>query len=173
MVRYMLCEFDCNVKIRQIPLAIFEEYFTEIMKEKAAPPAIRGILETSLYVENLDRSCKFYQKLFDMEILYSNEKCRALNVAGNQVLLLFKKGESLTPITTPGGVIPPSEGGGHLHLAFAIAEQDIERWIYKLDDAGVKIESKVDWKQGGQSLYFRDPDEHLIELISPGCWSIY
>jgi hypothetical protein len=26
---------------------------------------------------------------------------------------------------------------------------------------------------GGASLYSRDPDGHLLELITPGCWAIY
>jgi len=25
---------------------------------------------------------------------------------------------------------------------------------------------------GGWSLYFRDPDRHLIELATPGTWSV-
>ncbi len=28
-------------------------------------------------------------------------------------------------------------------------------------------------KLGGTSLYFRDPDGHLLELVTPGIWSIY
>ncbi|PYU59508.1 MAG: glyoxalase, partial [Acidobacteria bacterium] len=32
---------------------------------------------------------------------------------------------------------------------------------------------KRTWELGGWSLYFRDPDRHLIELATPGTWSIY
>ena len=32
--------------------------------------------------------------------------------------------------------------------------------------------SVIGWMPSAQ-LYFRDPDEHLLELVSPGCWAIY
>jgi len=35
------------------------------------------------------------------------------------------------------------------------------------------IENKVKWQEGGQSLYFRDPDYHAIELATSGTWAVY
>lgn len=43
-------------------------------------------------------------------------------------------------------------------------------------EKGVALESQVhcgDDRPQGDSLYFRDPDGHLVELITPGCWPIY
>ena len=134
--------------------------------------SIGGVKETSLYVKDLQRSRQFYQTIFDFEKLYSDRRCCAMNVANSQVLLLFKKGASAHPIKTPGGIIPPSEGSGNLHLGFSISKSEFQSWEKKLEDSGVPIESKINWKQGGRSLYFRDPDRHLIELITPGCWAI-
>ena len=34
----------------------------------------------------------------------------------------------------------------------------------------VDVELTRAWPRGGRSLYFRDPDHHLIELASPGIW---
>jgi hypothetical protein len=28
-------------------------------------------------------------------------------------------------------------------------------------------------EDGGEALYFRDPDRHLLEVVMPGVWSIY
>jgi catechol 2,3-dioxygenase-like lactoylglutathione lyase family enzyme len=31
----------------------------------------------------------------------------------------------------------------------------------------------MNWARGGKSLYFRDPDGHLVELVTPGVWATY
>jgi catechol 2,3-dioxygenase-like lactoylglutathione lyase family enzyme len=38
---------------------------------------------------------------------------------------------------------------------------------------GVAIESETHWARGGRSLYFRDPEGHLLELVTPGIWPNY
>lgn len=136
-------------------------------------PELSGVLETALYVDDLARSAEFYKRVFAFETLFSDERLCALNVAGRQVLLLFLKGASREPMKTAGGVIPPNDGDGELHLAFAIPAERLEEWERHLAKEGVHIESRVRWSRGGVSLYFRDPDRHLIELVTPGIWSIY
>jgi catechol 2,3-dioxygenase-like lactoylglutathione lyase family enzyme len=136
-------------------------------------PNVSGVLETALYVEDVQRSIRFYQTLFKSETLFADDRLCAMSVAGRQVLLLFKKGATIHPIATPEGNIPPHDGSGNLHLAFSISAEDLEPWEKWLQENGVTIESKVKWDRGGYSLYFRDPDGHLIELVTPGCWAIY
>jgi catechol 2,3-dioxygenase-like lactoylglutathione lyase family enzyme len=136
-------------------------------------PPIGRVLETSLYVDPLERSIEFYERIFGFPRLASDARFCAFSVSGQQVLLLFRKGASTEPIHTPGGLIPPNDGGGSLHLAFTIAASDEEQWRKWLEQNGVAIESRVTWPLGGASLYFCDPDGHLLELITPGCWAIY
>ena len=136
-------------------------------------PSIGRVLETSLYVAQLDRSINFYTSLFSFEKLVSDDRFCALNVRGQQVLLLFRKRATLEPMVFPGGILPPHDGDGQTHLAFSIAAEDESEWTESLNAAGVPIESRVTWPRGGFSLYFRDPDGHLLELVSPGCWAIY
>lgn len=136
-------------------------------------PAVSGVLETALYVEDVDRAARFYAELFGFETLVSSAAFRALAVAGRQVLLLFRKGSAVDPAVVPGGTIPGHDGSGRLHLAFSIPAADLERWERFLVEQGIAIESRVKWPRGGQSLYFRDPDGHLVELVTPGCWAIY
>jgi len=124
-------------------------------------------------VEDLERSLRFYQSLFGFPVFFSDARMAALGVAGAQVLLLFKKGASASPLRTPGGIIPPNDGDGQLHLAFSVAGSELESWEQWLERSGVPVESRVSWERGGRSLYFRDPDQHLIELVTPGTWPIY
>ena len=131
-------------------------------------PSVGGVLETSLYVEDLPRSIQFYESIFDFEKVSSDERLCALNVGSQQVLLLFKKGASKDRTVTP-----PHDGSGELHLAFSIAASALESWERWLLANGVTIESKHSWQRNGVSLYFRDPDRHLVELATPGIWSIY
>ena len=139
-------------------------------------PVVSRILESYLWVEDAERAADFYKDLFGFEVIgRSSEPGRlvALSVGGSQVLLLGKVGASTQPSVTPGGIIPPTEGSGNSHVAFPIAPVELESWEKQLAEKGIGVESKVKWERGGQSLYFRDPDGNLLELITPGAWTIY
>jgi catechol 2,3-dioxygenase-like lactoylglutathione lyase family enzyme len=136
-------------------------------------PEITGVVETCLYVDDLERAERFYQDVCDFKKLIGDERFCALSVADHDVLLLFVKGATREAIATPGGQIPPHDGDGALHVAFSIPGSSWASWLRHLEDHGIAIESTVDWPRGGRSLYFRDPDQHLVEFITPGCWSIY
>ena len=133
---------------------------------------VSGILETALSVADPAASAAFYKRLFGFDTLLESEKLIALNVAGRNVLLLFKKGATEVPASLPGGTIPAHGASGQSHLAFSIAAEDVEPRQKRLAEEGVAVESVVNWPGGARSLYFRDPDRHLAELITPGFWSI-
>lgn len=140
---------------------------------------INGVVESVLYVEDLEHSVKFYQELFGLEQEIKDEMICVLQLPNNQALILFPKniaqqpGRTSSPAGTVEGMIPPHGGSGRLHVAFSIAASDLEMWEQRLTSKGISFDSKVHWKRGGYSLYFRDPDEHLLELITPGLWSFY
>jgi catechol 2,3-dioxygenase-like lactoylglutathione lyase family enzyme len=137
-----------------------------------APP-ITAILETVLYADDLDRAAAFYGGVFGLPLLHADARMRAFDVAGRGTLLLFPRGGTLEPVETPGGTIPPHDGHGPLHLAFAIPPEALEPWRTHLGACGIAIESTVRWPRGGTSLYLRDPDGHLVELATPGLWQGY
>ncbi len=136
-------------------------------------PRVTHVLETSLYVADLDRARDFYQCVFGFPQFIRDSRMCALGVPGAQVLLLFRQGAAATPGHTAGGTIPPHDGHGRLHLCFAIPEDDLPGWERRLASLGVAIESRVDWPSGSVSLYFRDPDGHSVEVATPRLWPNY
>ena len=136
-------------------------------------PAIHSLLETALYVKDPHVAADFYRRIFGFETLLDVGRLIALDVGGRSVLLLFKAGTTGEPYDTPGGTIPPHAGDGPTHFAFAIDSEEVEAWAKTLTDENVEIESRVDWPGGAKSLYFRDPDGNLAELITRGFWRNY
>lgn len=136
-------------------------------------PKLLGILETALYVDDLERAASFYEGVLGLSRIHSERRLRAYDVGGSGVLLLFARGQSLEPIETPGGTIPAHDGSGPTHMAFSISAKDLAAWHDRLRQAGVNIEGRTEWPRGGVSIYFRDPDGHLLELATPGLWPGY
>lgn len=131
-------------------------------------PHVNGVLETSLYVASAARSAEFYRRVFGFELLEPelplNDDTRLcpLRAGDRSVLLLFKRGAT-----------PDTDATGAIHIAFAIARTDLSKWEDWLAQQGISIEERKTWKYGGEALYFRDPDGHLLEVVTPGVWSIY
>jgi catechol 2,3-dioxygenase-like lactoylglutathione lyase family enzyme len=130
-------------------------------------PRTDGILESSLYVTDVARSARFYEEIFGFPVISNfGERGCAMHAGERRVLLLFKKGASLT-------IQSPHDGDGELHIAFAIPSAELADWEAWLARNGIAIEEKRAWEAGGWSLYFRDPDRHLLEVATPGVWSVY
>jgi catechol 2,3-dioxygenase-like lactoylglutathione lyase family enzyme len=130
-------------------------------------PKSEGILESSLYVDDVKTSAEFYETVFGFRVISDfGERGCAMRAADRQVLLLFKKGGSRK-------IVSPHDGDGELHVAFAIAASELARWEAWLAENGIAVEEKRTWELGGTSVYFRDPDRHLLEIATPGVWSNY
>jgi catechol 2,3-dioxygenase-like lactoylglutathione lyase family enzyme len=136
-------------------------------------PKLNRVLETVLYVADLDRAAGFYSDVLGLRSLHADHRMRAYDVGGNGVLLLFPQGQSLEPIETPGGSIPPHDGQGPMHVAFSISAEALDEWQDHLAKAGIALEGRTQWPRGGVSVYFRDPDWHLLEIATPGLWQGY
>ena len=133
-------------------------------------PQVNGILETSLYVESPTRSVEFYRRVFGFELIDPDQKHAItdetrlcpMRAGDRSVLLLFKKGATADTDAT-----------GAIHVAFGIARSELPAWEAWLAQQGIPIEEKKTWRYGGEALYFRDPDGHLLEVVTPGVWTIY
>src|SRR3954462_5465515 len=119
-------------------------------------PALKGGLETALYVDDLARARRFYEELFGLEPVFADERLCAFEIAAASVLLLFPRGKTLETVVMPGGTIPPHDGHGPLHVAFPIGPDALAGWARGLEARGAAIEARPAWPRGGTSLYLRD-----------------
>jgi catechol 2,3-dioxygenase-like lactoylglutathione lyase family enzyme len=136
-------------------------------------PKLNGILETAIHTEDMARSRAFYENMLGLAPIYNDDRLSAYAVGGRNVLLVFRKGATTQTVTLPSGTTPGHGGDGTLHVAFAIAKDELDGWEAHLASHGVVIEGRNVWERGGRSIYFRDPDGHLLELATPGLWSVY
>lgn len=136
-------------------------------------PRLNRIIETALYADDLDRAGQFYGEVLKLDPILKTKSLIAYDVCQNSVLLVFKRGASARTQVLPAGTIPPHDGSGPLHICFAIDAEDLADWETRLREHNIAIESRMKWERGGTSIYFRDPDGHLLELMTPGNWPIY
>jgi catechol 2,3-dioxygenase-like lactoylglutathione lyase family enzyme len=136
-------------------------------------PKLDRVLETVLYVADLEQAATFYSDVLGLVCIHADHRMRAYDVGGKGVLLLFPQGQSLQSIETPGGPIPPHDGQGPMHVAFSISADELDEWQRHLADNGVPLEGCTQWPRGGVSVYFRDLDGHLLEIATPGLWKGY
>jgi catechol 2,3-dioxygenase-like lactoylglutathione lyase family enzyme len=140
---------------------------------QAGQRSITGLLETSLYVDDMARAVSFYEQVLDLRCMMHGERLCAFDAGRQGVLLLFKRGATIEDTQTPSGIVPGHDGNGRLHMAFAIPAESYDPWHAHLRDAGVKLRGEMRWPKGGRSLYFEDPDGNVLEFATPGLWPNY
>lgn len=136
-------------------------------------PPIRRVLETSLYVEDMDRAVSFCERVMGLSVMSRGDRLTAIDAGEGTVLLLFQRGATESGVSFDGGYIPPHRGAGGAHFALAIEAGDVDSWRQHLAAHGVEIDSEVTWPRGGHSIYFQDPDGNSVELATPGVWPVY
>lgn len=142
------------------------------------PPPLGQVIETALYVDDLARSAVFYEGVLGLHPLVADDRFRAYAAGDSNVLLLFRRGATSETVHLPGGTIPPhgylEDMGGRVsqHIAFSVSMDGLAQWQAMLEERGVRIAGRTDWPKGGHSIYFHDPDGHLLELATPGLWPI-
>ena len=62
-------------------------------------PDLLGVLETSLYVEEFERACSFYEQVLGLNSIYRDQRLCAYDVGSRGVLLLFLRGRSFETVS--------------------------------------------------------------------------
>jgi len=132
-----------------------------------------GILESALYVDDLDKAEAFYGGIVGLERTAKAPGRHVFFRCGDGVLLLFDAKETAKP-PAPGArlPVPPHGATGAGHLCFRGTGEEIARFKAHLEESGVAIEADFEWPSGGRSIYFRDPAGNSLEIAEPRIWGL-
>jgi catechol 2,3-dioxygenase-like lactoylglutathione lyase family enzyme len=128
------------------------------------------ILETALYVDDLDAAIAFYGGVLGLDCSHRVPGRHAFFRLGAAMLLLFDP--EATQVVSDGPLPVPPHGGapGCGHVCFAVDAAALEGWVVRLEAAGVAIEADFRWPNGARSIYVRDPAGNSVEFAEPRLW---
>jgi catechol 2,3-dioxygenase-like lactoylglutathione lyase family enzyme len=126
---------------------------------------LQKIKETCLYVADLEKTKAFYHELLGLPLISLKEGRHVFFRVGEDVLLCF-----LAEATKNDTHLPSHYGFGEQHFAFECQTGDYHQWKKRLQELNIAIEHEEDWGRGFLSVYFRDPDNHCVEIVMPGMW---
>jgi len=146
------------------------------MEETDRKLTLNGLVETALFVEELPRACDFYEQVLGLSKVKASDTGCVFRVADQRYLLIISRKAAHTPNKTASGdllppcALPQQDGQGPGHIAFGISKDEVDSWRERLATHDVDLLSEISWETGARSLYFRDPDGHMIELATAGIW---
>jgi len=123
------------------------------------------IKESALYVQDLDITERFYAHIMQLPVISKVAHAHVFFRAGNSILLCF-----IAEHSKKKTAIPPHFGEGNLHFALECKEGDYAAWKQLIEKNGILIEKEVVWPTQKKSFYFRDPDNHSVEIAEKGIW---
>lgn len=134
---------------------------------------LRGILETAIYVDNLDAAEEFYGRVLGLHRIHRDPNRHVFFRSGTSVFLIFNPETTANePASVDGKLVPNHGARGASHVAFRVHDKELAAWRDRLGREQIPIESEIAWPRGGHSIYFRDPAGNSIELASPKLWGL-
>lgn len=132
-----------------------------------------AILETILYVPDLDAAEDFYAGVLGLELFSKAPGRQVFFRCGRQMLLIFDPAETSKPPPAGAAIpVPPHGARGPGHVCFRADASEIALWREHLEREGVTIEADFEWPGGGRSIYFRDPAGNCLEFAEARIWNL-
>src|SRR5262245_24474322 len=108
----------------------------------AKPPGFNGVLETALYVDDLDKAEDFYGRILGLPKIFSVPGRQLVFCCQDSILLVFRPDHTERErVVINGGAIPLHGARGSGHMAFRVAREGLEHWRVHFIRTGVSIET--------------------------------
>lgn len=114
---------------------------------------VRGIQHLNLRVDDLARARAFYAEVLGFRVAFAKGDTVWLDAGGD-----------LLGLSEIRGAAPTAHGAEHFGFIVE-ARGDVDRWVEQLAGHGVAPEKGPYDRSDGRSVYFRDPDGHLLEIF--------
>ena len=121
-------------------------------------PPVTGISELVLEVADLEAARRFYRDVLGFEETLYGEGAegRYWYLVGDTARL---------GIWTEQNGLAGGRGGAHVHYAFHVADEEVDRIKARVEHAGAAVEGPIQLGPG-RAIYVTDPDGNVVEFWS-------
>jgi lactoylglutathione lyase len=133
--------------------------------EETPRPGLDRLAYVILYVEDLDRSVRFYRDVIGVALRFADDAFAELDTEGTRFGLFPRS--RLPDLLGPKAVAEPTGGPADrtpgAEVCFVVP--DVDHQAERLRAAGAEVLSgPTDRPWGHRTLHLRDPDGHVVEL---------
>lgn len=120
----------------------------------------KGISTVTLFVEDLEAAKQFYNKVFDLPVVFEDDDSAVFKF-GNTIINLLKT--TAAPELIEPAVVATREAGSRFQ--FTIDVDDVDATCAELVSRGVELlNGPMDRRWGVRTASFRDPGGHIWEI---------
>lgn len=118
-----------------------------------------GLRHVALRVRDLDRSLDFYTRVLKMKVEWRPDPENVYLTSGSDNLALHQVDRAAEA--------PADASTGLDHFGFVVSTPDeVDRWAREVESGGIRlVQQPKTHRDGARSIYFRDPDGNLIQLL--------
>jgi len=122
---------------------------------KAGITSTYGLTHIAVLVKDIEKTLRFYQSVFDMQVMYHESDMVQLTTPGCHDILVFQR--ALDDLT--------GKTGGIIHFGFRLRNpKEITSLTEKIIRAGGIIKESGEFVAGSPYVFFKDPDGYEVEV---------
>ena len=113
-----------------------------------------GLTHIAIAVKDLGQTLAFYQKVFEVEVMYYKDDFLQVTTPGANDIIVFEKKKA-----------DYGKTGGIAHFGFRLrSAEDIDEMANRIKTAGGTITDQGEFVPGEPYIFFKDPDGYEVEI---------